>query len=177
MSRNAALRQYLKYAGVFVVGILMGAFLMSRVEQRSIDGAVASVRSHFQSNEELRAARERCHKRVAAAVPHAWNYANLADWHELRDFDLPRGEERLFACAVLAGIIDDFGANSGMKLDAVIARAKLAVTLEDAGHAELAEAQWEVVRLGDGGHNFDRAFVKSLLASECERRPWENLDL
>jgi hypothetical protein len=175
--RNDVLKRFVKYASVFLLGLFAGGLTMHSIASRSIDGAASAIRSQLRVYEEFRAIRERCGNRYAAAVPHAWNTVAWSGPGVPKEFKVSPDASRVVGLAMLATMDADLRRNT--EIVTAIDRAKLAITLEKAGHADLAQSQWEMVQRDDAttSRESKRELAQALLDHECADRPWKNLGL
>jgi hypothetical protein len=169
----------MRYAAVFVLRLSIGALVTGLVAVRAVRGATAAARATFRAREEFRAVRERCSHRYVEAIPYAWNSATWAPRAAPAELVLDPSLSDLIGYALLDAAFGTDPESRGVSQFELLERAKLAVTLEKAGHDDLAKVQWALAREAHApiGSDITREFVLQLLEKECVGRPWEKMSL
>jgi hypothetical protein len=150
---NDRLKSRIKYFGVFMLGLFVGAFLLESLEiyNRPIYRDII-IRSHLKAEQEFLASRATRANRPTEAAFHRWTVVNAETENgfgflRLRGDDLD-GKPYLspFALPVLKWMSSDEKIKRGAKIVEGLDRGKLAAALEGLGSKEEADEQWRLAQ-------------------------------
>ena len=174
---NERVKSIFKYSGVFILGLVVGAFLLESLEiyLRPIYRDII-IRSHFKTEQEFLAFRAARANRPAEVAFHRWAVVNAESdkgfgFLRLRGDDLDcKPYTYPFALPVLKWMSSDEKIKKGAKVVEGLDRGKLAVALEEIGRKEEADEQWRLaqVLLQRPTIEATKGTVQRLLKSESE---------
>jgi hypothetical protein len=146
---NERIKSTLKYAGVFLLGLLVGAFLLETLEiylRPSYRDLI--VRVHLKTEQDFLAARATRENRLVEAAFHRWAVVNSESEKGFRVFRRNNAElddnPYLYPLGmlVLKSMASGTNIERGQRISEGIDRGKLAVALESLGRTKEAEEQW-----------------------------------
>jgi hypothetical protein len=147
---NKGIKSSLKYAGVFLLGLLVGAFLLETLEmylRPSYRDLI--IRTHLKTEQEFLASRAVRDNRLLDATFHRWAVVNTESddgFRILRNKDSGI-DDAYYLYPVHMLILKWMSAGDNIKRGSMIAegydRGKLAVALESLGQKKDAEKQWD----------------------------------
>jgi hypothetical protein len=147
---NERLKSTLKYSGVFLVGLLLGAFLLETLEiylRPSYRDLV--LRNHLKTEQEFLAMRATRENRLLEATFHRWAVVNaesddgfhVFQAHSLELDDAPYSY--LYVMYILKWMSTGENIKRGEKIAEGFDRGKLATALEAVGQKKEADNQWQ----------------------------------
>lgn len=147
---NERLKSTLKYTGVFLFGLLVGAFLLETVEiylRPSYRDLI--LRNHLKTEQEFLASRSTRENRHLDVAFHRWAVVNaesnegfqVFQEHSVELEDSPYSYT--FVMYILKRMSSDDNIKRGEKIVEGFDRGKLAVALEALGQTKEAENQWQ----------------------------------
>ncbi len=146
-------RSLLKYTGVFLLGLLVGAFLLETLEihlRPAYRDLV--IRSYLKTEQEFLASRAAREKRSLDAAFHRWAVVNTETENGFRvlrpqDNDID-SQPYLYPLGVLGlkWMSLDENARRGAKIAEGFDRGKLAASLDVLGQTKEAERQWQLAQ-------------------------------
>jgi hypothetical protein len=150
---NDRVKSAFKYSGVFILGLVVGAFLLESLEMylRPIYRDTI-IRSHLKAEQEFLASRAARANRPAEAAFHRWAVVNAESdkgfgFLRLRGDDLDgKPYTYPFALPVLKWMSSDEKIKKGAKVVEGLDRGKLAAALEGIGRKEEADEQWQLAQ-------------------------------
>lgn len=174
---NVRLKSFLKYSGVFLLGLFVGAFLLESLEMYLRPSyRTIIIGSHFRAEQEFLASRAARENRPVEAAFHRWAVVNTES-EDGFDFLRLRGDELdgkpysyPFGLLVLKWMSSGENIKRGEKIVEGIDRGKLAAALETIGRNQEAEEQWQRAQQLMRGKTVEAAKdrVNNLLKSENE---------
>jgi len=144
------LKSVLKYTAVFILGLLVGAFLIETLEihlrpaYRNI-----IIRTDFKTDQEFLASRAARENRPVEAAFHRWAVVNAESGDGFRVFQKSHDElngqrySYLLSVYILNWMSSGDNIEKGEKISEGFDRGKLAVALEKIGQHEEAADQWQ----------------------------------
>jgi hypothetical protein len=146
-------KSLLKYTGVFLLGLLVGAFLLETLEihlRPAYRDLV--IRSYLKTEQEFLASRAAREKRSLDAAFHRWAVVNAETDNGFRvlrpqDNDID-SQPYLYPLGVLGleWMSKDVNARRGAKIAEGFDRGKLAAALDVLGQTKEAEKQWQLAQ-------------------------------
>jgi hypothetical protein len=146
---NERIKSTLKYAGVFLLGLVIGAFLLETLEiylRPSYRDLI--VRVHLKTEQDFLASRATRENRLLDAAFHRWVVVNAESEKGFRVFRRNNAElddsSYLYPLGmlVLKSMASGTNIERGQKISEGIDRGKFAVALESLGRTKEAEEQW-----------------------------------
>lgn len=147
---NERLKSSLKYTGVFLLGLLIGAFLLETVEiylRPSYRDLV--LRNHLKTEQEFLASRSTRENRPLETAFHRWavvNAESVEGFHVFQEHSIELDDSPYsytFVMYVLKWMSSEDNIKKGGKIVEGFDRGKLAVALEALGQTKEAENQWQ----------------------------------
>jgi len=147
------LKLILKYCAVFIIGLLVGAFLIEALEIH-LRPAYRNliIRTHFKVEQEFLASRALRERRSLDVAFHRWAVVNAetnAGFRIFQEHDARLDSQQysyLFALFGLKWMSLDENFKKGKKIVEGYDRGKLAVALEDLGQRSEARKQWKLAQ-------------------------------
>jgi hypothetical protein len=148
---NDRLKSILKYFGVFLLGLIIGAFLIETLEvylRPSYRDLV--LRNHLKTEQEFLAMRATRNNKLLDATLHRWAVVNAAadeGFHQVfqpHSIDLDGAPySYLYVMYVLKWMSSGENIKRGEKIAEGLDRGKLAAALESLGQKKAADNQWQ----------------------------------
>jgi len=151
---NERLTSSLKYAGIFFLGLIIGAFLLESLEihlRPSYRDLI--IRTHLKTEQEFLAQRAARENRSLEAAFHRWVVVNAESEEGFRVFRQNNDELdaspylHTLSMIVLKSMASGTNIERGKKISEGIDRGKLAAALEAMGRKKEAEEQWRQAQL------------------------------
>ncbi len=147
---NERLKSILRYSGVFLLGIIVGAFIIESLEvyvRPSYRDII--LRTHLKTEQEFLASRSARENRLLEAAFHRWVVINTEAEDGFRTFRVPHKEldadpyMQPFLLLGLKWMWSDDRIKRGGKIEEGYDRGKLADALDSVGRKEEANIQWD----------------------------------
>lgn len=172
---NERLKAFLKYAGVFLLGLLIGAFLLETLEiylRPSYRDLI--IRTHLKTEQEFLASRAARENKPLDAAFHRWVVVNAESDEGFRVFQINNKElddnPYLYPLGMLAlkSMASSTNVERGKEIEEGIDRGKFADALEKLGRTKEAEDQWQQAQIltHNPSTKATQALVKALLEQE-----------
>ena len=150
---NERLKSRLKYTGVFLLGLVIGAFLLETVEMH-LRPAYRDliIRSNLKTEQEFLASRAVRENRHLDAAFHRWAAVNAESdegFRVLREHGVELDDQPYtysFDMYMLKWMSSGDNIKKGTKIVEGFDRGKLAVALETIGQKKAAEQQWQLAQ-------------------------------
>lgn len=172
---NERLKSTLKYTSVFLLGLLVGTFLIESLEiQLRPAYRNIIIRTDFKTEQEFLASRAARENRRVEAAFHRWAVVNAESDDGFRVFqehhDELNGQQYsyLLSVYILKLMSSDDNIKRGQKIAEGFDRGKLAAALETIGQKAEAETQWQLAQVLTGRKNIEetKKSVYSMLGQE-----------
>jgi hypothetical protein len=146
---NERLKSVLKYTTVFLIGLLVGAFLLESLELYVRPTYRHLIRIYLKTEQEFLASRKARDNKLVESAFHRWVVVNAESddgFRVFRDTDNDIGEKSYLYPFQLLGLkwmSSQDNIEKGKKIAEGIDRGKLAFALETLGQKKEAENQWQ----------------------------------